>query len=97
MSQNEYHWKLLVKLFLSVKDEKTMNDLLSLFFTLSETKYLADRLSIIHSLLTGELTQREIAEKMKVSIAKVTAGSNALKRAPDELKQFILNLLHKSK
>ena len=41
------------------------------------------------------MTQREIAKKYGVSIAKITRGSNALKEVSEEMKDFLQNVMRK--
>ena len=60
-----------------------------LFLTLEEKKDLALRLLLVRALLDEELTQREIAQELGVSIAKITRGSNALKITKKKLKERI--------
>jgi TrpR family trp operon transcriptional repressor len=82
-------WKGLLKLFLNADSEERMHELLELFFTISEKESLKDRYEIIKYLLMSEKPQRMIAEDLRVSIAKITAGSNELKRTSEELKDFL--------
>jgi TrpR family trp operon transcriptional repressor len=65
---------------LATKDKKDLSDLFDLFFTPEEKSDLALRFLIIEELLKGNKTQREIAKDLNVSIAKITRGSNELKR-----------------
>lgn len=85
----EKDWNELIALFSQVRDSEMMDQLLVLFLTINEREFLVQRLRIIRALLQGEMPQREIADKLKVSIAKITAGSNELKRTPKELKERI--------
>lgn len=85
----EKDWRQLIGLFCKMQDPVEMEKLLLLFLTINEREYLVDRFRIIRALLQGTLTQREIAEQCHVSIAKITAGSNELKRTPVELKEMI--------
>lgn len=72
-----------------LKKPSQAKEFLELFFTHEERAQIASRLIIIKALLEGKLTQRQIAEKFKVSIAQITRGSNALKIASPELLQFL--------
>lgn len=87
-------WSKLVKLFTNVKSEELMDQLLHLFLTINEREFVLDRYNIIKALLTTDLPQRTIAEELGVSIAKITAGSNELKRTPQELKDFCIKQMH---
>lgn len=66
-----------------------------LLFTAEERESLASRIRIIEELLKGKITQREIAKKYGVSIAKITRGSNALKEVSKEMKDFLQNVMRK--
>ncbi len=69
-----------IDLCLLTKDKKTCSFLFDLFLTHEEKTDLGMRILIIKELLNGKKTQREIAEDLNVSIAKITRGSNELKR-----------------
>ncbi len=89
----ENNWNCLIELFTQVTDHEQMKKLLLLFLTINEREYLVDRYLIVRALLTTELTQREIAEQFHVSIAKITAGSNELKRTPIDIKEILTNFI----
>ena len=86
-------WNCLVELFTQVTDHEQMEKLLLLFLTINEREYLVDRYRIVRALLSTELTQREIAEQFHVSIAKITAGSNELKRTPSDIKKILTEFI----
>ncbi len=67
-----------------------MDQMLHLFLTINEREFVVDRYQIIKALLTSDLPQRKIAEELGVSIAKITVGSNELKRTPSELIDFFI-------
>jgi len=93
--KQDKEWKKLVQLFLKAKNEEKMNALLHALLTISERESLVDRYRIIRELLLSEKPQREISEDLKVSIAKITAGSNELKRTTDEFKTFLQRSMKK--
>lgn len=80
-------WQEFLKLCLEIKTPKELNDLFNLFMTIEEKETLSSRFLIVKSILEEELTQREISEKHKVSIAQITRGSNALKIIPPKLRE----------
>lgn len=82
-------WDHFVDLCLKTQNKNDLKQLLDLFMTIEEKETLATRYTIIKSLLQGKLTQREIAEKSRVSIAKITRGSNALKIISNHLKSLL--------
>jgi TrpR family trp operon transcriptional repressor len=83
--EKEDEWNQLIKLFTNVKSEDLMEQMLHLLLTINEREFLVDRNKIVKALLTSESPQRQIAEDLGVSIAKITVGSNELKRTPPEL------------
>ena len=69
-----------IKLCYLTEDEKKLATLFELFLTNEERESISLRYLIVKELLLQEKTQREIAKKLNVSIAKITRGSNELKR-----------------
>lgn len=80
-------------LCLEKKDQKELAELFDLFFTPEEKSDLAMRFLIIEQLLLGKKTQREIAKDLSVSIAKITRGSNELKRISPQLIKLLTKKL----
>jgi len=86
---NQAGWRSFIKLCLASKNEKMLSSLLDLFLTQEEKESLALRCLIVLELLKQEKTQRDMAEDLHVSIAKITRGSNELKRMPPKLIEFL--------
>jgi TrpR family transcriptional regulator, trp operon repressor len=86
---SEEHWKAFLELCLKTSSTEELNQLFELFFTIEEKETLASRFVIIKALLEEELTQRDISDVYKVSIAQITRGSNALKRTNAKLKTLL--------
>lgn len=82
-------WRGFLALCLKQQDEKALEQLFDLFLTPEEKENLATRYSIVQELLKHELPQREIAKQLNVSIAKITRGSNELKRMDKKLLQTL--------
>lgn len=93
----ENHWQDVIDLFMHAKNEKKMDQLLHMFLTITEREFLVDRYLIVEALLTSSLPQREIAKNLNVSIARITAGSNELKRTPEEMKNFFIAYFNRKK
>lgn len=72
-------WRKFLELCSMIQSPKEFERLFNLFLTIEEKETLSSRFLIIKALLEEKLTQREIAETYKVSIAQITRGSNALK------------------
>lgn len=82
-------WDNFLDLCLSMKSRENLNRMLFLFLTPEERKDITQRYSIIKELFSGNFSQREIAEKYKVSIAKITRGSNSLKLIDEKFLEFL--------
>lgn len=93
MTQHQLGWQIFTDLCLSAKKPQTLNLLLDVFLTLEEKSNIAMRCLIIKNLLEKEKTQRKIAQELNVSIAKITRGSNELKRLDsktlEQLKKYL--------
>jgi TrpR family trp operon transcriptional repressor len=66
---------------------------LCFLFTAEERSSLETRCLIIKALLDQKRTQREISEDLNVSIAKITRGSNELKRISPKLREYLQDTL----
>lgn len=78
-------------------NENIRFELLELFFTPNELEQLSARFEIIKGLIRAEKTQREIAEDLQLSIAKITRGSNELKRRSESLHAYLNKTMNKRK
>jgi TrpR family transcriptional regulator, trp operon repressor len=80
MTQKNNAWEIFIKLCLSAKTPEALSKILSVLLTAEEKEDVSTRYLIMKELLAQEKTQRGIAKDLKVSIAKITRGSNELKR-----------------
>ena len=71
------HYKELFELFAAIGNEKEAEDLLRDILTPREVDSLAERWQEVQLLAKG-IPQRDIAEKLGISISKITRGSRAL-------------------
>lgn len=83
----------LLRLFREAADEEELDALFDLFLTPDEVDAVGKRYEIVKGLLLGENSQREMAQDLGLSIAKITRGSNALKRSSLKLKEKIRRCL----
>ena len=83
-------WRELCK---AAETKEIFNQLFDVVLTHEEREQLALRVALIEALLKGELSQRDIAKELNVSIAKITRGSNELKRSPQSVINFIKQTL----
>lgn len=86
---NQEGWRTFTQLCLASKNEKMLSSLFELLLTSEEKESIATRCLIVAELLKQEKTQRAMAEDLHVSIAKITRGSNELKRMPAKLIAFL--------
>lgn len=89
MLKTQKYWSSFMELILEAKERKTLSDLLDLFLTSEEKSNLGMRYSIVMNLLENKKTQRELAKELNVSIAKITRGSNELKRTDKKLIEYL--------
>ena len=93
MALDKKGWQEFLTLCSKINSSEKFSEIFDLFLTIEEKETLASRYLIIKALIEGNLTQREIAEMYKVSIAQITRGSNALKIISPELKEFLKSRL----
>jgi TrpR family transcriptional regulator, trp operon repressor len=86
---NQAGWSSFLNLCLASKNETMLSSLFELLLTQEEKESIAMRYLIVVELLKQEKTQRGMAEELHVSIAKITRGSNELKRMPALLIDFL--------
>ncbi len=77
-SEEEGWWRWLA-LCQSMKTKEELEQLFSCFLTPEERSALSFRVLLVAALLEGKEPQRAIAERLGVSISKITRGSNALR------------------
>lgn len=82
-------WNDFLALCKSTKDEKMLSEVLELFLTPEEKSSIETRYLIVKALLEKKQTQRKISEHLNVSIAKITRGSNELKRISVKLMDYL--------
>ena len=84
----------LYKAFSNIKTEKEFQNFLKDICTPSEIKALKERWAIAQLLYLGKLSQREIAEKLNVSITTVTRVARFLNHESYKGYKTILNHIH---
>jgi len=82
-------WRYFLDLCLAAKNDKILSELFELFLTPEEKSSIEARCLIVKALLEQKKTQRQMSEDLNVSIAKITRGSNELKRISQKLSQFL--------
>lgn len=89
MTDTQDGWQQLLTWCQNTQDTEQLSSLLRLLLTPEEQDDIGKRCLIIRELLAKNMSQREIAKNLNVSIAKITRGSNELKRMDKSLLQFI--------
>ena len=82
-------WSDLLHLCRGTQSNSQLDALFKLLLTLDEQEQLGTRVELLRALLKGDKTQRQIAEDLQISIAKITRGSNALKTIPKSLRDYL--------
>lgn len=82
-------WHSFIELCMSADNKEILSDIFDLFLTPEEKSSIETRCLIVKALLEKKKTQRSMSEDLKVSIAKITRGSNELKRISPKLIHYL--------
>lgn len=95
MVQQPYYseWQQVLNLVKQAVQQNQHEMLLTMLMTPDERDALIARVNIVHELLSGEMSQRQISQMLGVGIATITRGSNELKSRSDEEKAALIELL----
>lgn len=86
---NAVGWQCFLKWCSQAQDKALLTELFDCLLTPEEKESIETRCLIVKALLDQEQTQRQISESLQVSIAKITRGSNQLKRISPKLKTYL--------
>ncbi|ENM5883295.1 trp operon repressor [Vibrio metoecus] len=86
-------WQQVLDLVKQAVQQEQHEMLLTMLMTPDERDALIARVNIVHELLSGEMSQRQISQMLGVGIATITRGSNELKSRSDEEKAALIELL----
>ncbi|TNG91846.1 trp operon repressor [Pasteurellaceae bacterium USgator11] len=86
----QQQWSEFIELLRQAFADGREEQLLTLLLTADERDAFGLRVNIIHELLSKNLSQRDIQQKLNTSAATITRGSNMLKTMPDEFLQWLL-------
>ncbi|EEZ01148.1 Trp operon repressor-like protein [Vibrio sp. RC586] len=95
MVQQPYfsEWQQVLDLVKQAAQQEQHEMLLTLLMTPDEREALIARVNIVHELLNGEMSQRQISQMLGVGIATITRGSNELKSRSEQEKAALSELL----
>ena len=82
-------WQEFVRLCSTSIAADNFDELCNVLLTVEEKNQLATRVLLLQQLLMGAKSQREIAQCFNISIAKITRGSNELKRGNMAIIDFL--------
>lgn len=91
--QNVATLELLKQVFISAIAEDKLDTLLAFLLTPEEAHTIPQRLILTKYLLDSKESQRMISEKTGISIAKITRGSNEIKRLDPTFKRWLQHQL----
>ncbi|ENM3965174.1 trp operon repressor [Vibrio cholerae] len=86
-------WQQVLDLVKQAVQQDQHEMLLTMLMTPDEREALVARVNIVHELLQGELSQRQISQMLGVGIATITRGSNELKSRSEDEKAVLAQLL----
>lgn len=93
MAQPNWMQKQFVELLKKAsRDKRDIHEFISLLLTPKEYEDLARRLEVLRALDVNVESQRTIAERLHVSIATVTRGSNEYQRNREKLQKYLLKI-----
>ena len=86
MDNKDKEWQDFINKSMVVTDLKEMKVFYDALTTPAEREEIPKRIHIMEELFKGDLPQHKIASKLKVSIANVTRGVNAIRASSYDLK-----------
>nr|WP_314741107.1 trp operon repressor [uncultured Haemophilus sp.] len=89
LQRDPKEWQAFVELLQQAVAEDKLEQFFSLFLTPDERGSFGLRTQIVANLLSNDLSQREIQQKLNTSAATITRGSNMLKTLEPEFLAWV--------
>ncbi|MFV0573918.1 MAG: trp operon repressor [Vibrio sp.] len=86
-------WQDVLSLLGHACQEDKLDFLLSMLLTFDERDALLARMNILHELIKGEHSQRQVSQMLGVGVATITRGSSELKKLQPEDKLQLQDML----
>ena len=86
-------WRKFIKILHGLEAESDLSAFLELLLTPDEREDMVKRVAIVKHLVKGDMTQRELAKHLEISIAMITRGSNALKQIDSKTKELLSSVM----
>ncbi|MGO2343750.1 trp operon repressor [Vibrio litoralis] len=87
------NWQDVLALLEHSCQQEQLDFLLSMLLTYDEREALLARMNILHELIKGERSQRQVSQMLGVGVATITRGSSELKKLQPEQKQQLQAML----
>ncbi|WP_086982263.1 trp operon repressor [Vibrio aphrogenes] len=86
-------WQDVLALLSHSDQQQQLDFLLSMLLTYDEREALLARMNILHELIKGDYSQRQISQMLGVGVATITRGSSELKKLQPAQKQQLQAML----
>ena len=94
LQRDPKEWQAFVELLQQAVEENKLEQFFSLFLTPDERGSFGLRTQIVANLLSNNLSQREIQQKLNTSAATITRGSNMLKTLEPDFLDWVSEKLN---
>lgn len=93
LEQEFKNWSDVLDLLEQSGQQQQLDFILSMLMTFDEREALLARMNILHELIKGDRSQRQISQMLGVGVATITRGSTELKKLEQDKKQQLQQML----